>query len=62
MENIGQTKPIDFEINNEVRGTFLLVTENQYEGKILIHTSPPTFSPISIGDLYLFSVRSVKRR
>ena len=24
MENIGQTKPIDFEINNEIRGTFLL--------------------------------------
>ena len=24
MENIGQTKPIDFEINNEIRGTFRL--------------------------------------
>ena len=33
MENIGQTKPIDFEINNEVRGTFLLVQSRKINTK-----------------------------
>ena len=33
MENIGQTKPIDFEINNEVRGTFLVVQSRKINTK-----------------------------
>ena len=33
MENIGQTKPIDFEINNEFRVTFLLVKSGKINRK-----------------------------
>ena len=33
MENIGQTKPIDLEINNEIRGTFLLVQSRKINTK-----------------------------
>ena len=33
MENIGQTKPIDLEINKEIRGTFLLVQSRKINTK-----------------------------